>query len=220
LKVSEIFASIQGEGFFVGQPSVFVRFYGCNLNCWWCDTPQAKEPWRKYKDMSVNDIIKRIEKTKIKNVVLTGGEPLFQDKNELCELLKKLIKSGYNITVETNGAISPPEFYGNRIFWSVSPKLDRKIDFKTLREFFHKRHNSSLKFVIKNKKWIEKAKKVIKEILIQKNVGETFRFPIIFQPMWRMCLFSNLVKWVIDDKFLQKFNVRILPQVHKIGVVR
>ncbi len=219
MKISEIFTSIQGEGVFIGQPSVFVRFYGCNLNCLWCDTPQGREPSVKYKEMDVSEILKKIKKTGIKNVVLTGGEPLLQDKEEISLLVRKLLSNKYHVTIETNGSLSPFfAGYKGQIFWSISPKLDTKINLEVLKKFFNKNMNSSLKFVIKNREWLNRSKDLIKKISVQ-GIKKR-KIPIIFQPMWKICVFSDLVNWILNDRFLQKFNIRVLPQVHKLGAIR
>ncbi|WP_436440803.1 radical SAM protein, partial [Enterococcus faecium] len=78
LRISEIFASVQGEGIWVGIPSVFVRVSGCNLRCVWCDTPYAS--WNPEGPiLELEDILTQIETYKIDHVVLTGGEPMLFD---------------------------------------------------------------------------------------------------------------------------------------------
>jgi 7-carboxy-7-deazaguanine synthase len=86
LRVNEIFKSIQGESTYAGIPCVFVRLTGCNLRCSYCDTTYAYEEGI---DMSVNEIINKIEDYDCKNECITGGEPLLQ-KNvyKLINLLK------------------------------------------------------------------------------------------------------------------------------------
>jgi len=104
LEVSEIFASLQGEGIYIGVPQIFVRLAGCNLRCSWCDT---KYTWKSGKRMSLDAIVngvKRLTKeTGIKEVCITGGEPLVQD---ITDLVYCLLPS-YDISIETNGTIEP-----------------------------------------------------------------------------------------------------------------
>jgi len=115
--VAEIFASVQGEGVWVGVPSTFVRLSGCNLRCVWCDTPYAS--WRPEGPMmSVPDIIEVVEKHGIDHVVLTGGEPMLFDPIE--DIALELKKRGHTITIETAGTIHrtlPCDLM------SISPKL-------------------------------------------------------------------------------------------------
>ena len=92
-KVAEIFTSINGEGTKAGQTAVFVRFTGCNLNCSYCDTKWANKPNAEYKLMTDREILSRIKETGIKNVTLTGGEPLLREG--IHELLEEIAKDGF-----------------------------------------------------------------------------------------------------------------------------
>tara|TARA_B110001452_G_scaffold125912_1_gene104519 strand:+ start:3904 stop:4500 length:597 start_codon:yes stop_codon:yes gene_type:complete len=109
--IVEIFYSIQGEGFHTGKPHVFVRFGNCNLRCEWCDTN-----FLDYKELYLDDIIKKILSFECNRVVFTGGEPCLQDLSTIGNELKKY---DINLSVETNGTIAVPEI----IDWiCVSPK--------------------------------------------------------------------------------------------------
>ena len=100
LRISEIFASVQGEGIWVGVPSVFVRVSGCNLRCVWCDTPYAS--WNPEGPvLGIDEIMDEVVRHEIGHVVLTGGEPLIFDPIE--ELAHRLKNLGHVITVETAG---------------------------------------------------------------------------------------------------------------------
>lgn len=117
IRISEIFQSVQGEGFLTGTPSIFIRTSGCNLRCWYCDTRYASwEP--EGSTHSVAEILKQIEGFRIEHVVLTGGEPMiFEALPELCRELKV---RGKHVTIETAGTIdrqAPCDL------WSISPKL-------------------------------------------------------------------------------------------------
>ena len=119
LPVSETFTSVQGEGMFTGVPSMFVRTSGCNLRCWWCDTPYTS--WKPEKGTRlVDDLLTAIAIDKAQHVVITGGEPtLFPAQVKAiiagCDRIGKLT------TVETNGTRFDPEIQPT--LWSVSPKL-------------------------------------------------------------------------------------------------
>ena len=99
LEVQEIFPTLQGEGPYVGWPSVFVRLGGCNLACEFCDTE-----FDSFKKISLEDILLEVKKVGEgkKLVVITGGEPLRQPIGLLCE---ELIKMGFLVQIETNGTI-------------------------------------------------------------------------------------------------------------------
>lgn len=97
MKVNEIFYSLQGEGANTGKPAIFVRFAGCNLSCDFCDTD-----FKKWQEMSEEDIAAKLEQYVCRFVVFTGGEPLLQLNRKLCNLLHN---KGYTIAVESNGTI-------------------------------------------------------------------------------------------------------------------
>jgi 7-carboxy-7-deazaguanine synthase len=117
LRIAEIFTSIQGEGLWIGTPSVFVRVSGCNLRCVWCDTPYAS--WTPEGPVvEVSEIVQRVEKAGVRHVVLTGGEPMLFDPIE--DLAQELKRRGHVITIETAGTIYrdlPCDLM------SISPKL-------------------------------------------------------------------------------------------------
>ena len=94
-KINEIFYSLQGEGFYTGKPSVFVRFSGCNLKCDFCDTAHEDG-----KLMSDEEIIEEISKYPANNIIITGGEPSLWIDDILIE---KLHKAGKYVCIETNG---------------------------------------------------------------------------------------------------------------------
>ena len=76
MKVVEKFTSINGEGTRAGELAVFIRFKGCNLRCSYCDTMWANEPDCQYKEETSEEILNYVLGTGIRNVTLTGGEPL------------------------------------------------------------------------------------------------------------------------------------------------
>lgn len=119
MKIVEIFKSIQGEGSNFGKQVIFIRLGNCNLKCPWCDTD-----WKKYKELTIQEITEEISKYNCKNVIITGGEPTISN---LTSLLKELKNKGYWIAIETNGtnnidyeyidyiATSPKFIYGSNI---------------------------------------------------------------------------------------------------------
>jgi 7-carboxy-7-deazaguanine synthase len=117
MRIAEIYKSIQGEGFLTGTDSVFVRTSGCNLRCWFCDTPYAS--WHpEGEDLSVDEVVGEVERLGGSHVVLTGGEPmLFAEVIELCH---QLHLRACHITVETAGTLFLPLACD---LMSISPKL-------------------------------------------------------------------------------------------------
>ena len=117
MKIAEIYKSVQGEGLLTGTPSVFVRTSGCNLRCWFCDTPYTS--WvPEGNDLTVSEIVAQVEEWDCRHVVLTGGEPMLYA--ELIPLAERLQQSGWHITVETAGTLYLPVPCD---LMSISPKL-------------------------------------------------------------------------------------------------
>lgn len=117
MRIAEIFRSIQGEGLLTGTESVFVRASGCNLRCWYCDTPYAS--WTpEGEDLSVDEIAARVEALDCDHVVLTGGEPMLFA--ELIPLTARLRRLDRHVTVETAGTLYLPVACD---LMSLSPKL-------------------------------------------------------------------------------------------------
>jgi len=119
VRIAEIYASRQGEGLLTGTPSVFLRASGCNLRCWFCDTPYTSwEP--EGEDWSVEEILAEVEQLaeRDRHAVITGGEPmLFAEMIPLCD---RLHAAGWHITIETAGTLFLPIKCD---LMSISPKL-------------------------------------------------------------------------------------------------
>lgn len=106
-KIAEIFCSIQGEGLYLGQKQIFIRFAGCNLLCDYCDEPKALQSG-KFPDQSFGQVIEKIKSLQKKEnpetVSLTGGEPLLQAA--FIEKLMPMIKTArLKIHLETNAVL-------------------------------------------------------------------------------------------------------------------
>lgn len=131
LRVSEIYASTQGEGPNVGRTTVFLRFGGCNLRCpgWPCDTEHAINPLFRdeWKKLSVEDVFK--ETVKIAEmagatlITLTGGEPFLQKNDDLRELVDLLRTNGYYIECFSNGTLPYPDWAIENITFIMDWKL-------------------------------------------------------------------------------------------------
>ena len=121
LWVQEVFATLQGEGPFAGEPAVFVRLAGCNLRCFWCDTEFESSSWHP----SMEELVERIESTRAPHcdlVVLTGGEPLRQD---VSLLIDALLGRGHRVQIETNGTLWVDLPEDERLTVVCSPKTTR-----------------------------------------------------------------------------------------------
>ena len=135
----EIFHSLQGEGATIGTPTVFLRLALCNLACGWCDTKYTWD-WEHfdYKSEVVSLDIEQVKEAILAfncpHLVVTGGEPLLQQK-ELVPLIASMKGAGFYCEVETNGTIGPlPELEREIDQWNVSPKLSTSDNPKDRRE--------------------------------------------------------------------------------------
>jgi len=201
MKINEIFYSIQGEGYWVGLPNIFIRFTGCNLRCSYCDTKYA---YTKGKILSIEDIIQILNKYPCKFVCITGGEPVIQ--KDIGILISNLFKKGYNICLETNGSLDISEFIkveGLIISLDIkcpSSNMHEKMLFENLLII---RGSDQVKFVIKDRVDYEYAKKILDKY---KTSAAVF-----FQPVWGTNI-KDIARWVLDDGL----NVRVGFQFHKM----
>jgi 7-carboxy-7-deazaguanine synthase len=137
VRIAEIYKSLQGEGRLTGTESVFVRASGCNLRCWFCDTPYTS--WTpEGEDLSVEEIARQVEKHDCGHVVVTGGEPMLFA--ELIPLTQQLSAAGRHITIETAGTLYLPVACN---LMSISPKLANSTPSADRDERWHGRHNRS-----------------------------------------------------------------------------
>ena len=117
--VNEIFYSLQGEGPWSGEPVIFIRLAGCNLQCTWCDTEYTS-----YLALTEFDIMAEIRKLNAisKKVVITGGEPFVHNLIPLVDLLHH---KDFEIQIETNGMLIIPGFPYYKVLLVCSPKAGR-----------------------------------------------------------------------------------------------
>jgi len=167
--VAEVFYSLQGEGQNLGKPSIFVRFWGCNLNCCFCDTPYAV---KEEKDKAINHSIVTLQheinkvSSDCKHIVFTGGEPLLYS-----EFIENFIEKfhDYKIEIETNGTLPVSYFLGTMVsLFNVSVKLDNSAveEYRRIIPFalrtFPKLH-TNFKFVIESKNDILEVEYLVKQ---------------------------------------------------------
>lgn len=194
IKVSEIFTSFQGEGPYIGTPATFLRLYGCNLNCEWCDTDIST-----YEMLSVDDVAEilmtQMEFNNINLLVITGGEPTLQ-MEEIKRLIKELPED-IKIQLETNGSIFE---YLPEIEYVISPKEDKEKVF----ENYHKYDNVFFKFVITSKEDIDEV------IAIKNKYGYD-------KTIWLQGEFSKdaLMVDLIRENFPRLENIKLSVQTHK-----
>ena len=207
-KVVEIFESINGEGMRAGELAVFVRMKGCNLSCNYCDTMWANEADCEFEEMTADRIVERVKKSGIKNVTLTGGEPLLQkDADKLLKLFSD--EKDIRVEIETNGSVNLSPFlkYENTSF-----TLDYKLPesdmekYMDLENFKILRKKDTLKFVASSVNDLKKAKDIIEKYDLIDRVN------IIFSPVFGKIELTDIVDFLKDNKLN---DVRMQLQMHK-----
>ena len=168
----EVFGSLQGEGPFTGRPSTFVRLSGCNLYCHWCDTPYTwnwtttphshRDPQKYERDqestrLDLEHVANLVANVGISAVVVTGGEPMVQQKRlvDLRCRVESRLKTPVTIDIETNGTIEPTPAFDQAVsHFVVSPKLSSSGMPPSVRikpevlDFFARRAGAFFKFVV------------------------------------------------------------------------
>ncbi|MGK2958874.1 MAG: 7-carboxy-7-deazaguanine synthase QueE [Acidimicrobiales bacterium] len=173
LAVAEIFGpTFQGEGPSIGQRAGFVRLGRCNLTCTWCDTPytwdwERFDPAKEVTPMGVSSVLDRLDSMDPRLVVITGGEPLLQQR-KLLGVLEGCRKRGFLVEVETNGTlVASPEFLDLVNQFNVSPKLansgvseDKRIVPEAL-ESFSSSGKAIFKFVVEDHAELEEVQSIV-----------------------------------------------------------
>lgn len=193
--ISEIFGpTIQGEGRSAGKRVAFLRTFGCNLHCSFCDTaytwrfndnhPHSFAPvYNKEKErveLNTEEIVRKIEAMDVREIVITGGEPFLQ-QSAIWDLILYLdweFGSRYTYQFETAGTISPMlELVQHpQTIFNVSPKLKNsgntkkeRFNLAVLREFRDLGHKSIFKFVISSSDDFEEIEEVLRDVGIAKS---------------------------------------------------
>lgn len=213
LYVNEIFSTIQGEAKFTGYPTTFVRLYGCNMLCKYCDTLYAVNgnPKKFKHKVSLGRIVAEVKQLGNRHVCITGGEPLLQ--SNVLPLVYELTARGIDVNIETNGGVLIPDTREVRNF---SYTLDIKTpcagaenlevtEYENLSLLTAK---DEVKFVISDRVDYLFAKKVLAKYPTTAN--------IIFSPLFvgkKTTIANDLSNWLIEDKI---YKARIGVQIHKI----
>ncbi len=201
LRITEIFHSLQGEARSVGWPTVFVRLTGCPLRCTYCDTTYSfyGGEWQ-----SIDGILEQVAGFGARHVCVTGGEPLAQKRCLI--LLQKLCDAGYEVSLETSGAIDISE---------VDPRVSRVLDLKTPASGEMPRNrwenlpaltaHDQIKFVICDRTDYEWARARLTEHQL------AARCDVLFSPAYGQLALRTLADWILEDRL----PVRLQTQLHK-----
>lgn len=216
--IREVFASIQGEGPFIGYKQLFIRFCGCNLHCSFCDTDFEAEQSCNYTVDELLDIVN--QNLDCHSVSLTGGEPLLHT-GFLKEFLPQCPLPVY---LETNATLAGE--LGEIIDYIDYVSADIKLESCTGGNDLFSEHDRF--FAVSSPK--ELFAKIVfdenitdEEILKSSALGAKYRLELVLQPKMigdRLAVEKEFVEKVMD-KFISKYKkVRLIPQVHKFLNVR
>ena len=202
LKIFEIFYSLQGESSRMGLPTIFIRLSGCPMRCHYCDTAYAFQGGSM---MSIDVIMRSIQKYDTRYVTVTGGEPLAQ--KEVLNLLKVLADANYEVSLETGGGLSIQE---------VDSRIKIILDIKTPDSGEEKKNHwdnlntinakDEIKFVLCSREDYEWAKKIINQYQI------TQKCSVLFSPVYQTLHATDLGNWILEDQL----PVRMQIQLHKL----
>lgn len=214
--IAEIFGpTIQGEGFLAGEPSIFIRFGGCDYHCSWCDSLFAveakfRESWQK---LSVDQVLEQVGQLAGRSrplINLTGGNPAI---HKLKPLILELKSQGYAINLETQASVAR-DWFADCDFITLSPKGPSAGEYKPrLAECIAAAKGAavSLKIVIADREDYEFARQVAADYPeVESVVFQPVNDASQAQPDCRE-LFLQIHSWMVEDEFTK---ARLLPQLH------
>lgn len=203
LKITEIFYSLQGEANTAGIPTVFVRLTGCPLRCGYCDSEYAFYGGER---LTLEAIIAEVSKYHPQYVCVTGGEPLAQ--RECLLLLERLCDAGYQVSLETSGALAVDE---------VDSRVVKVMDLKTpgsgevarnrWGNIEHLTTRDQVKFVICNREDYEWSRFKVDEYNLAGRVSD-----VLFSPSFGQQDPLTLAEWILADRLRVRFQI----QLHKL----
>jgi len=221
LPVSEIFYSIDGEGARTGAPTIFIRLFGCNLKCTYCDTKYAcyrQEGVIGFNDMTIDKILEAVKTYEpCKCITLTGGEPLIH--SAATELVTVLRENGYWVNIETNGSIDLEPFIAEQDkFGPKKSSMDYffTMDWKSITSGESTAMLKSnldlleatdvLKFVVGSDDDLNQMKKLLEDY-------PDIDAQIYVSPVWGEIAPDHIVEYLLRNKLVY---VKVQLQLHKL----
>jgi 7-carboxy-7-deazaguanine synthase len=198
LVVTEIFKSIQGESSWAGKPCSFIRLTGCPLRCRWCDSVYTFKGGDK---ISLEDILAQVAGFGLPLVEVTGGEPLAQPN--CIPLLQALAKAGYDVLLETSGAVSIAEVpVGTHIIMDLKCPGSGMEDRNCWENIPLLRYKDEVKFVISDRRDFEWSSAVIREHRLAD------RCKVLLSPAWGLVEPKDLAAWILEENLPCRLNLQ------------
>ena len=202
LRVSEIFASIQGETSYVGLPFAFVRLTGCNLRCRYCDATYAYDDGE---EIPLGEVVSRVTYFGIPRVTVTGGEPLLQE--EAPALVAALLDLGHTVLVETNGTVPLSRLDPRSVkIMDVKCPSSGEAEKTDWGNFALLTPRDEVKFVVSSEEDYRFAREVIRKY------GKERPFTALLSPAFGLLPPEKLAGWMIGDAIDARFQL----QIHKL----
>lgn len=219
VKNSPIWATIQGEGVLVGVPTLFLRLWGCDFSCAFCDTKDSWRPGSAYVERTSEDVAREINTYPHEWLSITGGNPVLQGD----ELVKVLSATSKRVLLETQASVVHRELFAKVHFFSLSPKL-------------HDWRWNILEETIAAASWV--SAKVQFKVVVS-NEAEALDVILRFERLHQMCEEAELdsVTFILLPEFgagrkgvqgaikaAQEaqgkigFDLRVIPQMHKLAL--
>ena len=208
----DIYETVEGEGTRAGYPTVFVRLFGCNLRCTWCDTKYSYPPHEADQVMTIGEIVEKVSEFNAKHLCLTGGEPLLYGERSR-KLIEALIATQryVDIHVETNGAVHLAPFLESIrspiVRYIMDYKLPDSGEYERMIEenLSLLREQDELKFVIATDQDFHAARTIVTE--------QDIRATVLFSPVWETMPPARLVELILSHGLT---DVRLNLQWHKV----
>jgi len=201
MRITEIYASVQGETQYAGLPCTLIRTTGCDLRCTYCDTAYS---FYGGKDMSLDEILAEAKRLAPRLVLLTGGEPMLQ--REIVALCELLLSEGFQVMIETGGAHAVD---------ALPEAVAKIVDIKTPSSGEAHRMNphavanlgfkDAIKFVLGSELDYMWAKSQIEARSLTKKTQ------VLLAPVHGQVDPKDLVAWILRDRL----DVRLNLQLHK-----
>lgn len=202
LRISEVYASVQGESRWVGLPCTFVRLTGCNLRCTWCDSVFT---FKGGEHRSIDAVIADVEALGIPLVEVTGGEPLAQ--RQCIPLMQRLLERGYEVLLETSGSLDisrVPE--GVHVIMDLKPPGSGEAAKNRWQNLDYLQPKDEIKLVLASREDFEWARDRIREHRLSE------RCPVLVSPVFGSLDPRELVEWTLAERL----PVRVQVQLHKV----
>ncbi len=204
LIINEMFSSIQGESSYAGFPFFFIRTTGCNLRCKYCDTKYA---FSEGKEISIKKIVEKAEKSGLKKILITGGEPLIQ-KN-VYKLIDDLLNKKFEVFIETNGSILIDKINKSAIkIVDVKTPSSGECEKNKVENLDFLTEKDEVKFVISDFNDFLWSKNFVEKYKVYKKIKN-----ILFSPVYGVLNPEKLANWILEHKLNM---VRLQLQLHKI----